>query len=107
MRKPYKVGVLLYDFVDILDFSGPSEVLSLTAFSNLQQKLILYKRVLPKKRPFEVKSFSESGNTIKTHAGIVINPDFCIDNAPEFDILIIPGGPLRAVNKVLENRRIM
>lgn len=57
MRKPYKVGVLLYDFVDILDFSGPSEVLSLTAFSNLQQKIILYKRVLPKKDLLKLNHF--------------------------------------------------
>ncbi len=57
MWKQYRVGILLYDFVDILDFSGPSEVLSLTAYSNLQQKIMLYKRVLPKRRPLKLQHF--------------------------------------------------
>ena len=107
MLKQYKVGILLYDFVDILDVAGPSEVLSLTAYSKLQQKIMLYKRLLPNRRPFTVKTFSESGKSIKTHAGIELKPDYSLDDAPEFDILIVPGGPLRAVNKVLKNRQIM
>ncbi|WP_223067476.1 DJ-1/PfpI family protein [Paenibacillus caui] len=72
-----------------------------TAKNNVVQKSAAQKET------FEVTTFSESGNSIKTHAGIVIKPDFSLDNAPEFDILIVPGGPLRAVNKVLKNRKII
>ncbi|MCM3342075.1 DJ-1/PfpI family protein [Paenibacillus sp. MER TA 81-3] len=107
MKKQYNVGILVYDFIDILDFAGPSEVLSLTAFSNFQQNIMLYKRNLPKGKPFLVKTVSETGNTIKTHTGTVIHSDYNLNNAPQFDILIIPGGPLRAINKVRKNKKII
>jgi hypothetical protein len=42
MRKR-KVGILLYDFVDLLDFAGPAEVLSLTANNKAEQAFTLYK----------------------------------------------------------------
>lgn len=107
MKKQYNVGILVYDFIDILDFAGPSEVLSLSAFSNFEQNIMLYKRTLPHRKPFHVKTVSETGNPIKTHTGTVILPDYSLNNAPQFDILIIPGGPLRAVNKVIKNRKII
>lgn len=107
MKKQYNVGILIYDFMDLLDFAGPAEVISLTAFSRLQQNIILYKRILPKNKPFQVRTISETGKTIKTHAGTEVHSDFTLDNAPHFDILIIPGGPLRAINKVIKNRKIM
>src|SRR5690606_5437260 len=34
-------------------------------------------------------------------------PDFSIDNSPKLDILIIPGGPLRAVQTMAKNKRII
>jgi transcriptional regulator GlxA family with amidase domain len=107
MKKQYKVGILIYEFMDLLDYAGPAEVLSLTAFSKLQQNIIVYKRILPKNKPFHVRTISEKGNIIKTHAGTEINSDYSLDNAPQFDILIIPGGPLRAINKVIKNRKII
>ncbi|WP_165921075.1 DJ-1/PfpI family protein [Paenibacillus albiflavus] len=103
----YNVGILVYDFMDLLDFAGPCEVLSLAAFSNLQQSIMLYKRSLPKNKPFQVKTVSETGNLIKTHTGTLIQPDYNLDNAPRFDILIIPGGPLRAINKMKKNKKVI
>lgn len=105
MRKR-KVGILLYDFVDLLDFAGPAEVLSLTANNKAEQAFTLYKKQLLPSRPFEVIAITETGLQIKTHSGIKVQPDFSVDNSPELDILIIPGGPLRAVQSVVKNQKV-
>ncbi|CAG9623756.1 DJ-1/PfpI family protein [Sutcliffiella rhizosphaerae] len=104
--KGRKVGFLLYDYVDILDFTGPAEVLSLTANNKAEQAITLYKKHLLPTRPFKVYTVSETGKQILTHSGIKVVPDFSIDNSPKLDILIIPGGPLRAVQTMVKNQRI-
>ncbi|RFB15281.1 DJ-1/PfpI family protein [Bacillus sp. HNG] len=105
--KKRKVGILLFDYVDILDFAGPAEVLSLTAKTQPEQALTLYKKHLLPTRPFEVYTLSETGMEITTHSGIKVKPDFSIDTSPELDILIIPGGPLRAVQSIAKNLKII
>ncbi|SDQ05485.1 DJ-1/PfpI family protein [Virgibacillus salinus] len=105
--KKRKVGILLFDYVDVLDFAGPAEVLSLTANNKAEQALTLYKKHLLPTRPFEVFTLSETGMKIKTHSGIKVEPDFSIDDSPELDILIVPGGPLRAVQSIAKNQKII
>ena len=104
--KTKRVGILLYDFVDVLDFTGPAEVLSLTTKNKVEEALTLYKKELLPTKPFEVFTISETGQQIKTHSGIKVVPDFSFDNCPDLDILIIPGGPLRAVQTVNKNKNI-
>ncbi|MUK88038.1 DJ-1/PfpI family protein [Ornithinibacillus sp. L9] len=105
--KKRKVGILLFDYVDVLDFTGPAEVLSLTANNKAEQALTLYKKNLLPKRPFEVFTLSETGMEIKTHSGIKVQPDFSINDSPDLDILIVPGGPLRAVQSMAKNQKII
>ena len=105
MRKR-KVGILIYDYVDILDFSGPAEVLSLTSNSKAEQALTLYNKDLLPTRPFEVFLITENGEQVKTHSGVRVVPDYTINNHPDLDILIIPGGPLRAVQSIMKNKNI-
>lgn len=105
--KKRKVGILLFDYVDVLDFTGPAEVLSLTANNKAEQIFTLYKKQLLPTRPFEVFTLTETGKSITTHTEIEVVPDFSIDNSPKLDILIIPGGPLRAVQTMAKNKRII
>lgn len=105
--KKRNVGILLFDYVDVLDFAGPAEVLSLTANNKAEQTLTLYKKRLLPTRPFEVFTLSETGMEIKTHSGIKIKPDFTINDNPDLDILIIPGGPLRAIQSMAKNQKIL
>ncbi|MBS4207282.1 DJ-1/PfpI family protein [Bacillus sp. FJAT-50079] len=100
------VGILLFDYVDILDFAGPAEVLALTTNNEAEQAVTLYKKQLLPARPFKVFTITEAGKEIKTHSGIKVVPDFSIDTSPELDILIIPGGPLRAVQSIVKNQKI-
>ncbi len=104
--KKRKVGILLYDYVDILDFSGPAEVLSLTSNTKTEQLLTLYKKDLLPTRPFEVFTITENKRRIKTHSGIKVETDYGIDNHPELDILIIPGGPVRAIQSIVKNKNV-
>ncbi|MGG2081316.1 DJ-1/PfpI family protein [Lysinibacillus pakistanensis] len=96
--KKRTVGILIYDYVDLLDFSGPAEVLTLTSNSKAEQALTLYKKNLLPTRPFEVFLVAENAVPIKTHSEIRVEPDL--------DILIIPGAPLRAVQSIIKNKKI-
>ncbi|QQK81547.1 DJ-1/PfpI family protein [Salicibibacter cibi] len=104
--KKKNVGILLFDFVDILDFAGPAEVLSLAAKTKTQQYISVYKKQLPPKMPFEVFTIAETSEQIKTHSGIRVEPQFSIDSSPKLDVIIIPGGPLRAVLSMAQNEKV-
>jgi transcriptional regulator GlxA family with amidase domain len=76
------VGILLFDDVEVLDFAGPFEVLSIAAFKDREDI-----------KPFKVETVSETGEMIAARNGLKVLPSYSFENAPVFDILIIPGGP--------------
>lgn len=78
-KRQWRVGIFLFDDVEVLDFAGPFEVFSVTEIENDQQ-------------PFVVETVSEKGNLVIATNGLKIQPDYSFDNVPKFDILIIPGG---------------
>ncbi|MGG4443040.1 DJ-1/PfpI family protein [Brevibacillus fortis] len=78
--KQWRVGIFIFDDVEVLDFAGPLEVFSVTSMENDSHT------------PFLVKTVSEKGNMIQTLNGLKVQPDYSFDNMPVFDILIIPGG---------------
>lgn len=78
-KRQWRVGIFLYDDVEVLDFAGPFEVFSVTEIENDQQ-------------PFVVETVSEKGNLVIATNGLKVQPDYSFDNVPRFDILIIPGG---------------
>ena len=91
--KQWKVGILLFDNVEVLDFAGPFEVFSVTAFENGH-------------KPFDVKTISEKGEMIEARNGLKVQPDFSFNNMPPFDILIIPGG-LGASEREIHNDNVI
>lgn len=74
-----KVGILIFNEVEVLDFAGPFEVFAL-AENEAKEKL------------FEVKTIAQHKDVIKARNGLQIVPDFCFDDCPALDILIVPGG---------------
>lgn len=72
----YKVGILLFDEVEVLDFAGPFEVFSLATSGETQEKY------------FSVHTLSESGTLISARNGLKVLPDFSFSNHPVFDIVI-------------------
>lgn len=75
--KKRKVGIFLYNEVEVLDFAGPFEVFSIAGNET---------------KPFDVHTVSEKGSLISARNGLKVQPDYSFSNHPPFDILIIPGG---------------
>ncbi len=80
MVKLWKVGILLFNEVEVLDFAGPFEVFSITNYPESNFK------------PFDVKTVAQSREIIRARNGLQVVPDCCFADNPEFDILIVPGG---------------
>jgi transcriptional regulator GlxA family with amidase domain len=78
MDKKIKVGIFLFNEVEVLDFAGPFEVFSLTSKNN--EKL------------FEVLTIGETGELISARNGLKVLPMANFKDKLNLDILIIPGG---------------
>lgn len=77
--KQWKVGIFLFNDVEVLDFAGPFEVFSVTTREDGT-------------KPFSVHTISENGQMIYARNGLKVHPDYSFDTMPSFNILIIPGG---------------
>lgn len=73
-----KVGIFVFNEVEVLDFAGPFEVFSLT--KNGDEKL------------FEVIVIGETNEPISARNGLKIIPTALFKDNLNLDILIIPGG---------------
>jgi len=82
---PRRVGIYIYDDVEVLDFCGPFEVFS-TA-SRVQARLNPGAA-----KPFEVFTIADSMRLIHARAALRVQPHFEISNHPPVDLLLIPGG---------------
>jgi transcriptional regulator GlxA family with amidase domain len=86
-KQYYKVGVLLFQGADILDFAGPMEVLSHVSHNRNPDN---------PDRMFDIKTIARSpvnraASSLTVHADILL-PE-ALEQVSEFDILVIPGGP--------------
>lgn len=82
-REMKTVAILLFDSVELMDFAGPAEVFI----------------VAERGRAFRVVTVAESTKPLKTMGGITVMPDFSFENAPQADVLIVPGGNTSAIGK--------
>ncbi|RBQ31181.1 AraC family transcriptional regulator [Arcobacter sp. FW59] len=78
------VGIFIFDNIEVLDFSGPFEVLSVTRLDE--------DRRLETLSPFDVKLISITKEVVFTKGNMKIIPDFDFETCPNLDILIVPGG---------------
>lgn len=72
-KRPLSVGIVVYPGVEILDFSGPSEVFAATNGFN----------------PFIVAFKKEP---LKSQGFVTVTPQYSIEDCPPTDILLFPGG---------------
>lgn len=73
---PVRVGIVLFDGVQIIDFAAPYEVFGQAGFS--------------------VATVSPDGRPVTTAMGLSVSPDHGFDDAPAFDVLLVPGGDIHA-----------
>ena len=95
MRK--ELGIFIFNDVEVLDFCGPFEVFSVTRLNEEKRN--------EEESPFKVCLISEDGNEIRTSGGMIARPDFGIENCPELNILLIPGG--MGTRKEMKNTKIL
>jgi transcriptional regulator GlxA family with amidase domain len=74
-----KVAILIFDEVEVLDFCGPFEVFAVTG-RGLEQK------------PFDVFTVAEKAGAVVARNGLSVNPRYTINDCPQAEILIVPGG---------------
>lgn len=77
-----RIALLLFDAVDLIDVSGPYEVL-LTANRLAQRR--------GEPPPFEVVTTSHDGATVTVYGGLGLVPDVAFDDLAPPDVLVVPG----------------
>ena len=85
------LAILLFDGVQIIDYTGPYEV-----FGHVY--------AFDQPVPFNTYTVAEHTAAITTAMGMSVNPKFSLDDAPRPDILIVPGGNVSAT---LNSRKVM
>jgi len=78
--KKTAVGILLFDEVELLDFTGPYEVFSTARFPGNGEPA------------FSVQTLSQKGEVVTSRNGLKVLPDGSMDDPWDFDLLIVPGG---------------
>jgi transcriptional regulator GlxA family with amidase domain len=74
-----RLGILLFDEVEVLDFAGPFEVFSVT-------------NELAGGTAFDVRTVGVSPGPIRARNGLRVLPDVVLEECPKLDILVVPGG---------------
>lgn len=78
------VGILLFDGVEVLDFTGPFEVFSeLWSDPDEEQKSHPLCRAV---------TIAETDGIITCSGGLRVSPEATIANHPPLDVLLVPGG---------------
>jgi copper(I)-binding protein/putative intracellular protease/amidase len=67
-----RVAILIFDGVQIIDYTGPYEVFGQAGF--------------------EVVTVAAKPDMIQTSMGMKVTPHFTLENAPKADVIVVPGG---------------
>ncbi len=83
----WNVAILIFDGVEVLDFTGPYEVFSRT-------RLVpgVESRRSNESAPFQVFTVAKSRAPISTTGDLQVIPHHAFADAPRIDLLVVPGG---------------
>jgi len=79
-----RVGIVLFENIEVLDFCGPFEVFSVVRLNEERRR--------EDPSPFEVLLVAEKNDPAVTTGGMKVIPDHTSENCPKLDILVVPGG---------------
>ena len=91
------VGILIFPFVEVLDFCGPYEVFMATRLDE-ENRLI-------EPPPFDMYLVAESKEPVAATGGLTVIPSCSIGNCPPLDILVVSGGAGTRIE--IDNRRVI
>ena len=83
MTQVRKVGILIFDDVEVLDACGPFEVFSVARIPNEHGD---------EHRLFQVYTIAESRRLITCRGGLLLQPHHDIHSHPALDLVLVPGG---------------
>lgn len=87
-----RLGIFVFEEVEVLDFAGPFEVFSVAAQLSDYQLL-------------QVSTFGTSQTPIRTKNGLQVIPDTGLDSLESLDFLVIPGGD--GTKKIIQNPGVL
>jgi transcriptional regulator GlxA family with amidase domain len=79
-----RVGIVLFEDVEVLDFCGPFEVFTATRVNEEKRR--------EESSPFDVLLIAERPGPVTTTGGMRVLPHYTFDNCPQLDIVVSPGG---------------
>ena len=79
-----QVGIVVFEAVEVLDFCGPFEVLSLTRLNEEKRR--------EEPSPFTVFLVAEAKSSVVATGGLKVVPDYDFESCPQLDVLVVPGG---------------
>ncbi len=79
-----RVGIVIYDGVEVLDFCGPYAVFTTTRLDETRRE--------EEASPFVAGLVAEDESPVTTAAGMRVLPDWTFHDCSELDILVVPGG---------------
>lgn len=80
----WQVGIVIFKEIEVLDFCGPFEVLSVTRLDEEKRR--------SEPSPFNVFLVAETAETVVTTGGMKVQPGYTLASCPPLDMLIVPGG---------------
>jgi transcriptional regulator GlxA family with amidase domain len=93
----YRVGILIFDGVEVLDFCGPFEVFSIARLDEAQRQQT--------GSPFEVKLVAPSLDVVTATGGLRVLPDYALSDCPALEVLVVPGGA--GVRREIDNAALL
>lgn len=79
-----KVGIVLFEDVEVLDFCGPFEVFSVVRLEEGKRR--------EEPSPFEVLLVAERHDPVAAVGNMKVIPHHSFTDCPRLDILVVPGG---------------
>ncbi len=88
-----RVGILVFDDIEVLDFCGPFEVFSATRINEANR--------WQEESPFEVLLVAQKPGPCIASGGLAVLPHHTFQDCPRLDVLVVPGG--RGTRREVEN----
>lgn len=79
-----RIGIVLFEGVEVLDFCGPFEVFSVTRLNEERRR--------EDPCPLEVLLVAERPEAVTTTGGMKVLPHYTFGDCPRLEILLCPGG---------------
>lgn len=92
-----RVGIVIFDDVEVLDFCGPFEVFATTRLDESRRR--------EEPSPYEVVLTAGSRDVVVASGGLKVLPDWTWEECPLLEVLVVPGG--WGTRREIDNPRLL